>query len=453
MNINFQKNLINLALSLDKPLYAVGGVVRNFLIDGSMSIDVDLSAAIKPADFKRALLDFGFTVTAEYPRTNTVLFSDGQRRYEYTAFRREKYVGGEHTPISTEPTDNLYEDALRRDFKCNAVYYDIAKDVIVDPLSGVRDIEDRRLDTVVSPERVFSSDGLRLLRLARFVGELNFTPTVAVIEAAKHHADNILDISPERIYAEMNMILTADVKYPFSSPIGHYRALKVLDETRVLDWIFPELADGRGMAQRADFHKYDVLEHSLRCVAYSHIGVRWGALMHDVGKPFCFRRDGYYYHHFSEGEKIAEKILTRLKAEKATIKQVKHLVKEHMVDLDCSMKESKVRKFLVKNYDSIEQLLDVKQADFRASLEVDYTAPTVVKWRKILSKMKMDGTPFTIKDLKINGQDLMDLGYKDKEIGKELKNLWDFAILSPEKNSFEVLLARAKQDLKKLKNV
>ena len=319
----------------------------------------------------------------------------------------------------------------------------------MDVVGGVKDIKSRVLDTVDLPDKVFSSDGLRLMRLARFAGELGFNPTVEVMNAARDHAANVKDISPERIFKELNMILQSDSKYAFSDPEGHYTGLKILDDTRVLDMIIPELADGRGMAQRADFHRYDVLEHSLRSTLYANKKVRLAALFHDIGKPYCYNRDGYYYHHFSEGEKIAEKVLKRLKADNATIKTVKFLVKEHMVDLDCSLKESKVRKFLVKNYDKLDQLLMVKQADFRASLEVEYTAPTLVKWKKILQCMQKDGTPFNLKELKITANELVDIGYSADGIGKELKKLFDLAVLNPEKNDNAVLKKIAVEDFVK----
>ena len=442
----FAKNLIDFSENLPSPLYAVGGVVRDFLIDGSFSLDIDLAAAIPADQFICALKNAGFKVAAEYKRTGTVMFTDGKIRYEYTSFRRESYVGGEHTPSVTEFTDDITEDALRRDFKCNAVYYDIAGAKFVDPLGGMEDIKNKVLDTVTSADKVFSNDGLRLMRLARFVGELNFKPTAGVLAAAKKHSDNIKDISPERIYAELTMILKSDTKHAFSDPIGHYSGLKILDDTRVLDKIFPELAEGRGMVQRADFHKYDVLEHSLRCVLYANKKVRLAALLHDIGKPYCFKRDGYYYHHFEEGEKIAERALRRLKADNATIDLVKFLVKEHMVDLDCSMKEHKVRRFIVKNFDLLDELLMVKQADFRASLEDDIKAPTLIKWGRIYQQMRCDGTPFTLKELNVSASHLIDIGYEGQEIGKELKKLFDYAIIHPEKNVFEVLKSRAEWD-------
>ena len=444
------KNFIDLAKTMPKPLYVVGGAVRNFLIDGSLSADIDLAGAIPAQQFIKVLNDFGIKESAVYPRTGTVMFSDGGYHYEYTTFRRDTYVGGEHLPVKSEFTEDILEDALRRDFKCNAIYYDVQNNDIIDLLGGVEDINNKTLSTVCEPDKVFSVDGLRLMRLARFAGELNFQPTYETLQSAKKYADNILDIAPERIFSELKMILSSDSKYPFSDPIGHYRGLKILDKTRVLDKFLPELTEGRGMVQRADFHKYDVLEHSIRTVLYSHPTIRLGALFHDIGKPFCFLRDGYYYHHFSEGEKIAEKVLKRLKADKATIDLVKFLVREHMVDLDCSMSESKVRKFLVKHQDRLDELRRVKQADFRASLEIESTAPTIIKWKKIYDKMQADGTPFNLKDLKVSSSDLMDIGYKGQQIGKELKALFDYAVLNPNKNNHQTLMTLAKKHFDKL---
>ena len=445
------KGLIDFANSLSKPLYVVGGAVRNYLIGKITSEDVDLSAGIPTEEFLLALKEFGLKVLAEYKHTGTVVFSDGERKYEYTAFRREGYEKGEHTPRFTEFTEDIEEDARRRDFKCNAVYYDIVSGEYVDPLGGIQDIENKKLDTVVHPDQVFKNDGLRLMRLARFAGELNFKPTGQVMASAEKHADNITYVSSERVYEELKKILVSDTKYKFSDKNGHYTALKILDKTRVLDGIIPELVEGRGMAQRADFHKYDVLEHGLRSVLYADPCVRIDALLHDVGKPYCMKRDGWYYAHFIEGVKIAEDILKRFNADKETIKRVAFIIKAHMLDIDCSMKADKVRKFIVDNYSGYyNQLLLVKQADYRASLEDEFVAPAVLKWNKILNKMKEDGTPFTLKELKITATDLMGLGYSGKAIGKELKRLHAMTIVSPEKNNYEYLLEKAKNDMKNL---
>lgn len=440
----FEKNLISLAKSLSSPLYAVGGVVRNYLIDGSVADDIDLCAGVREEELLPLLEKFNFTILGEYKRTGTILFS-GQRKYEFTCFRKEKYNdGGEHTPYHTEFTLDINEDAKRRDFKCNAVYYDIANQKFVDVLGGIEDIKNKVLDTVIQPDKVFCNDGLRLMRLARFCGELNFTPTIEVLESAKKYARNITAISSERIQVELKKILESDKKYAFSDRHGHYTGMKVLDQTGVLDCIIPELTAGRGMAQRADFHKYDVLEHSLKSVKYAHRSVRLAALLHDVGKPYCFIKTGKYHYHEEEGRWIAERVLKRLKFDKKTIEEIKYLIFNHMIDLDCKMSESKLRYFIAKQGAELKKLIYIKQADFRASLDDNQPSPTLLKWKKLIKKMQLEGAPRSIKELKINAKSLIALGYTGKQIGDKLEELFKLAVLDGKNNSREKLLKKAK---------
>ncbi|MBE5734808.1 MAG: HD domain-containing protein [Clostridiales bacterium] len=447
MKVFLPQKLKDLACELPSTLYVVGGAVRNFLIDKSISDDIDLCAPLSADVLMKALIKLEMKVVAEYKRTGTVVFSDGQRKYEFTSFRQESYIGGEHKPYKTQFTQDITLDALRRDFKCNAVYYDIKNDKYVDPLDGIKDVKEKRLDTVKAPKEVFSNDGLRLMRLARFAGQLDFTPTSDVLRACEEFADNINAISPERIFSELIEILQADKKYAFSSKKGHYVGLKILEKTRVLDRILPELTLGRKMAQRADFHKYDVLEHSLRTVLYADQTVRLSALFHDIGKPFCLINHGRYHLHFSEGERIAKSVLKRLKADNKTIKMVAFLVKEHMVDIDCTMPEKKLRKFLVKNCKNIEPLLLVKQADFRAGLEQEGVCPTIIKWKALYQKMKEEKVPFSLSQLKVDASDLIELGYQKDEIGKQLEKLWETAIESPIKNEKAILIELARKNL------
>ena len=451
LHTTLQKNLILLAKTFDLPLYVVGGTVRNYLINGLVSLDVDLAGAIPSQQFMDKLEKCGFKQTAVYKRTGTVMFTDGVHRYEYTAFRRETYVKGMHQPEHVEFTDSIYEDALRRDFKCNAVYYDIKNRKFVDILGGINDIKNKVLDTVQQPDKVFCADGLRLLRLARFAGELDFMPTEAVLSSARKFADNILDISAERVFSELKTILIADTKYPFSNNNGHYVALKILDKTRVLDRIMPELAQGRGMGQRADFHKYDVLEHSLRTVLYAPTQIRLSALLHDIGKPYCFLKNGKYHNHNLKGVVIAERVLERLKADNKTISEVKFLVKDHMLDLDLAMRENKVKLYIVKNYAMLYQLFALKQADFSAGKDSQEKAPTIIKWQNILDKMIACGTPFKYKDLSISSADLSAIGFKGQQIGKQLEELFDFCVLNPDQNVKEILINMSKKTFDKIK--
>jgi tRNA nucleotidyltransferase (CCA-adding enzyme) len=388
--------------------------------------------------------NLGFSILAEYPRTSTLVLFDGQRKYEYTCFRREIYAnGGAHTPISTEFTDSVFEDACRRDFKCNALYYDIKLDKFVDPLNALFDIKNKIISTVVSPEMVFSHDGLRLLRLARFSAELNFKIDNLTLLGAKENADKIKDISVERIFEELKKILLADSKHSFSDKMGHYNGLKVLDKIGVLDIILPELTLGRNLEQPKKYHDHDVLEHSLRAVLYSPPEIRLCALLHDVGKPYCYHKHGNYYFHADRGEKIAKNILTRLKAPKNEIAKICFLIKHHMLDFS-SVREVKIRRLIADNYEFIQDLISLKNADARACRDLDVNFNGYDRFISILTKMKTDGTPISLTDLKISSQELMALGYKGKELGEIRKKLRNTCVDNPSLNSREILIKMAK---------
>jgi len=446
MKIKIPEKTEKIARLSDSPLYVVGGAVRNAYLGLERPFDLDLAGNIPTEKFIDMLERAGLSVTAEYKRTGTVMFFDEGVKCEYTRFRTDSYaVGGGHNPKEVRFTDDIKEDALRRDFKCNAVYYDVKSGEKVDPLCGVSDIEKRVLDTVDDTEKVFSHDGLRLMRLARFSGELGFIPEKDLLAAAKEYAANIKDVSAERIFAELKAILKADKKYPFSDRKGHYTGLKILSETRVLDMIMPELTLGRGMPQRSDFHDYDVLEHSLRTALYAPENVRLPALLHDCGKPYCLQNYGKYHLHNVEGKRIAHEILTRLKADKKSINECLFIAEYHMLDLKCDMRESKIVRFIVDNYKNIEDLLAVKQADYSACKDDLSVAPTVKRWREIMRRMEERKVPIKMSDLKISGNDLRSMGVSGEKVGKVLKTLFYRCVAHPENNTRKKLTSAAKR--------
>ena len=188
------------------------------------------------------------------------------------------------------------------------------------------------------------------------------------------------------------------------------------------------------MAQRADFHKYDVLEHSLRAVSYAPTEVRFAALLHDVGKPFCTLRDGNSFAHPEEGARIAGGILSRLKAPKRLAARTAELIGLHMYDFDCKTGENKLRRFFVCNYPLLEELLALKQADFSACTDDTSVAPTVEKWRELLSKIRAENAPLTRKELAVTGKDLLDTGLPPAHIAELLQRLLLHAVVKPQDN-------------------
>lgn len=438
------ENLKRLAAACPYPLYVVGGRVRDFLAGLScVAADTDICAPAAAEDFAARAAECGFSVDAVYAHTGTVKISLGEESYEYASFRTDEYVRGEHSPEKTCFTCDIALDARRRDFRCNAVYYDIKGEKFVDPLGGAADIEARRLSAVADPRKVFGEDGLRLMRLARIAGQTGFKPTEDTLSAARENAELISDVSPERIAAELDLILEADARYGVEG--GHYVGLEILDETLVLDRIMPELTAGRGMAQREDFHSHDVLEHSLRCALYAPRRIRLAALLHDVGKPYCMRTRGAFACHGEEGARIAEEILSRLKFSKKRTAETVRLVATHMYDLRGDARENKVRKFILANADIFGEILALKQADYSACKDDLSTAPAVIKFRAIYGKMKAEGVPFSLKELKIRGGALLELGFPPETVGKTLGALLEDCCVGAARNLEEELLARARK--------
>ena len=429
--------LLRLANACTAPLYLVGGTVRDTLAGltpNNGAYDLDVCSPMHFDEFLSIAAACNFTAKSIFKHTGTVKLLDlDGNEYEYCSFRSDKYIRGTHVPVEIFFTDDIELDARRRDFTANAIYYDIKNDEIVDPLDGVTAVQEKRLTTVADSEKVFGEDGLRLMRLARQAACLGFTPDEACLSGAKQNAHLIDDISPERIFTELTHILSADEKYGQAD--GVYRGLKLLDDTGVLARIIPELTLGKGMEQRADFHKYDVLEHSLRACAYADKRVRLACLLHDVGKPLCALRDGNSYAHPKEGALLAKTILQRLKAPKKDTQRISALIELHMYDLDCKTREQKLRRFFVSHMDILDELLLVKQADFSACMDDFSIAPTVKRWLELLNKMKEENTPLRIKDLALSGKDIFALGIAENKIATVLNALLLHTAVFPAENT------------------
>ncbi len=421
------ETLIALADACKQPLYLVGGSVRDFLRGNppAEDADFDLASPMPEEELIAAASACGFAVKSVYRNTGTVKLEDGAGRgYEFTRFRSDKYVRGLHSPAEIAFTDDIGTDARRRDFCANAVYYDVKGGTFSDPLGGIEDIRAGILRTVAPAAKVFGEDGLRLMRLARIAAQTGLSPDEECLAGAASNCALIRDIVPERVFAELMLLLYSDGKR--GDPAAPYRGLCILRDTGVLKEILPELAAGAGMPQRPAFHKYDVLEHSLRCAMYAPPEVRLAALLHDVGKPFCYLRDGNYHEHPEEGERLARDILVRFKAPKKLTEEVCALVRLHMRDYDLNMREGKLRRELVENYGLLPKLCLLKQADYSACKDDLSEAPVLIKWRNVLAKMRAENVPFTLSELAVKGDDLLALGVPAAEVGKTLKTLLSY---------------------------
>ena len=436
------QKLIELAQKLNKELYVVGGTCRDYIAGLSSDYDDwDICAAAGADEVCAAAESAGFEVKAVYKRTGTLQLRAGGHDYEYTCFRTDRYVRGAHSPEEVYFTDDISLDARRRDFKCNAVYYAVKEGKFVDPLGGIEDCKRKVLSTVAPAEKVFGEDGLRLMRLCRIAAQTGFTPTEQCVGGATVNAQLIDDIAAERVRKELELILDADGKYGVTG--GQYAGLKLLHRIKVLERILPELTAGDKMEQRGDFHSYDVLEHSLRCVLYAPQRIRLAALLHDVGKPYCKNTTGKFTFHEVEGARIAGEICARLRVSKRETERVCQLVRLHMYDLTLQAGENKVRKFIVAHQDVLDDLLLLKQADFSACKDDLTPAPCVAKWKGIIAKMQSEGVPFTIKQLYVRGDELIAAGVEKSDAGKALLYLLGECAVDARLNVKEKLIKSA----------
>lgn len=410
------KGLIQIAQQLKEPLYIVGGFVRNHLLWGkSPNTDIDICSALTPQEVVARLVN-NITVVPINPKIGTLKLVIEEEEYEYTCFRRDNYPqNGRHTPEDVVFIKDIREDALRRDFTVNAVYYDIMKGQIVDPLGkGVEDISKKEINTTTAPEKVFGEDGLRLMRLVRFSAELGFSIGEETKNAAKQYAKNLSDIAPERKTAEFNRLLVADKKYDIKD--AHYKGLVTIGELGLWRYLIPQLEDCIGILQREDKHKHDVYFHSLEAVRVSPPEIRLAMLLHDIGKPVSLKLNNNMHKHPSIGAEMTKEILSnQLRYPKSVMQKTARLVKNHMYDFDGNTGVGKLRVFIQKNHDIIDELLKVKEADGRAS-GYPYDNSIVERMRNTYFDMIENNVPLTLKDLDINGIDVLELGAINVEL-------------------------------------
>ena len=414
----------------ERPLYAVGGCVRDEIL-GREVFDIDLTSACLQEEAEKYAKAAGMRVLLGSKRLGTVMIK-GEKSYEYTPFRVDSYPAGSgvHKPASVRFTEDIEEDARRRDFTVNALYYDILGGDTLDLLGGKADLDARLLRAVDDPRRVLGEDGLRIMRLYRFVAVLGFSAEEKTAAAAREMSGLLGDIAPERIRVELDKLLA-----------GEHAAegLRGLIGCGAMRVIMPEFCENIGVKQDPAFHMYDVDEHILRTVEYAPPRLRLAALLHDIGKGRCVREDGNMYRHAQVSAQMAEEIMTRLRYSKEQTRRTVRLVAAHMTDMRGDMRESKLRRFVAKNADIIDDLTELIIADARAACG-NADREKCLRIARLRDKMQKEGVPFGVGELAINGNDVMAFGYKGEEIGKVLHELFDLCLRGEKKNERKILL-------------
>jgi tRNA nucleotidyltransferase (CCA-adding enzyme) len=280
-----------------------------------------------------------------------------------------------------------------------------------------------------------------MLRGVRFSAQLGYTLELDTFQGIRKLSKNIVNISKERIREELNKILLAD------EPSKGFRGLY---ESELLQYIIPELQECIKFEQRNPYHDQDVFEHIMSVVDHTEkdLVLRLAAMLHDIGKPVCFSLDenqvGHFYDHHMKGMDMAYDILKRLKYDNKTIELVKILVKEHMCRYDKVTPRTVKRLINRVGVDNIERLFKLQIADVLAS-KGPHRFDSIEKVKNLYKEIMEKEQPFNVKDLAINGRDLMNLGIEPgKKIGEILNSLLDKVLDHPELNTKELLIEEVK---------
>jgi len=392
--------------------YAVGGCVRDSLL-GITPHDYDLCTNATPEQTARVFGEYSLVRSGEKHGTIGVVID--RQVIEITTFRTEGGYQDSRHPDWVRFVPTVEEDLSRRDFTVNAMAYS-PKCGVIDPFGGQQDLHDRILRAVGDPAVRFTEDPLRILRGVRFAVRFGLVPEKETEKAMYDLAPLMDKLARERVMDELCKLL----------PL--VTAKDLLRYTSVLTAVIPELSPMVGFAQHNHHHAYDVFTHTAYVVeaVEPELHLRWAALLHDAGKPETFTLDeagcGHFKGHAEKSADIAESVLRRLKAPNALREQVVLLIGNHMLDL--TQEKRVLRRRLGKfGEETVRSLLQLQRADFAGKGTGEQT-DEFDRTEALLEEILSEDACLTVKDLAIDGKDLMDLGFAPgPALGACLENL------------------------------
>lgn len=415
--------------------YIVGGCVRDILM-GKTPHDYDITTSALPDEIEACFINYRIVKTGIKHGTVTVLMeaTDFNSKaesdvaeianktvpVEITTFRVDGPYTDHRRPDTVYFTKKLEEDLSRRDFTVNAMAYNPKKG-LVDCFGGTYDLSEGILRCVGDSQKRFEEDALRILRALRFSSVLGFAIEKNTRSAVFEKKELLGSVSGERISSELSRLVCGS----FVRPV-------LTEYIDVLAVPIPELAAMKSLDQKNPHHIYDVLTHTAVAVENTPPQpiMRLAALFHDIGKPLCFTSDengmGHFYWHGEIGAEMTENILRRLKFSNDITNAVSQLVLEHGRQIEENPKAVK-RALNRLGSETFFMLLDLKRADCLAMNPayfhiLDHYEEIKRMALEILAKKEC----FTLKDLAVNGNDLVEAGIpRGKKTGAALKLLLD----------------------------
>jgi tRNA nucleotidyltransferase/poly(A) polymerase len=424
-------------------IYLVGGAVRDALLNKKVD-NWDFTTDANPEQIRKLFPDSFYNNvygTVSIPVETQNFVSLQKIVFEITPFRTESDYSDSRHPEKIEWAKTIEKDLSRRDFTINAIAYDGFK--IIDPYEGQNDLKNKLIKAVGDPDIRFKEDALRLLRAVRFTSQLGFLIEEKTKESIQKNAGLITKISAERIRDEFLKILGGE--HPSEGVL-------FLKNTGLLSLILPEVDICFNIPQKSPkrHHIYDVGTHlvmALKNCPSKDVITRFATLIHDIGKAETFHKDNKtglitFYNHEVVSKRQAEKIADRFRLSNKQKDKLVILVGEHQFTVSENQTDKAVRRFIknvTKEY--LQDMLDLRTGDRIGS------GATPTSWRTELFKKRLEEVqkqPFSIKDLKIDGNDVMKtLKMKpSKQIGEILKKLFDQVVEGKVKNEREILIGQ-----------
>ena len=433
--------------------FVVGGSVRDRILERD-PLDWDLATDARP---DRLLAIFPGAVYEN--RFGTVSVREAGEQHEVTTFRTDHDYADFRRPHRVEFGDTVETDLARRDFTVNAIAWGApapsidavpgatAADpptpapALVDPFDGVADARARRLRAVGEPAARFREDALRMVRAVRLAAVLELEIDPVTFAAIRENAPLAAHVSGERVSAELWKLLSAA-----RPSIG----LRLLSDAGLLDVLLPELAAQRGVPQNK-IEGEDLFDHTLRAVDAAPATrpvIRLAALLHDIGKPATLD-DGPFRGHDAVGAELAQAVLDRLRAPRATTERVVHLVRNHMFTYEPEWGDAGIRRFIQRvGIDAIDDLFALREADNVGS-GVPFDAHELGSLRARVDAELAAAVVLDRSRLAVHGDDLMaELGLPaGPHLGRILDDLLDRVIADPKLNDRATLLLLAESML------
>lgn len=405
-----------------------GGCVRDILL-GHEPNDYDIVTSAKPDEIEK-ILEETKPVGKEF---GVILVIKGEHAFEVASFRSDSGYSDGRRPDAVLFTD-AKEDARRRDFTINGMFYDPTADKVFDYVGGQKDLDAELIRFIGNSHKRILEDHLRILRAVRFKNQFDFQYHPETYKALKNHAALIENVVPQRVQYELNRMIEGN---------NRAQAFEDLSELGILEHIIPELEALHGVPQPHEYHEEgDVWDHSLRvlkeCDDHASRNVKWAALLHDIGKvdTFSLKERIRYNGHVSRSREIVHDIFTRLKFPGKDRKKVEWLVEHHMMMVPLvEMPEGKARKWFLK--EDFLNLMQVFEADAKGIVPRDMSLYEKIleRYRAVIKDMPVKPKPF------ISGKDVMKIMQLSpgEKIGELLEEAYEKQLAREIKSRAEAL--------------